>query len=46
MKVNEELLVEANEILANNQNVDRTEMDIASVSCSGCGWGCSGIVGD
>ena len=48
MKVDESLLMEANEMLAENQErlsqVVTTE--IASVSCSGCGLGCSGIVGD
>lgn len=46
MKVSEELLAEANEVLVSNREVNCTESVIASPSCSGCGWGCSGIVGD
>lgn len=46
MKVTEELLIEAAQIVASNETEARTETDTASVSCSGCGWGCSGIVGD
>lgn len=47
MKVDESLLMEANEVLAENQeSLSQVVTEIASVSCSGCGLGCSGIVGD
>lgn len=47
MKVSDKLLVEVDELLtANQEELVLVEDAIVSVGCSGCGWGCAGIVGD
>lgn len=47
MKLENSLLQQATELLnANQENISKTLTETVSVSCSGCGAGCSGIIGD
>ncbi|MFR9507794.1 MAG: hypothetical protein SNH27_13855 [Rikenellaceae bacterium] len=48
MKLERSLLEQANDLLnANQESIAKTEVPSSvSWSCSGCGAGCSGIVGD
>ncbi|MFR9507795.1 MAG: hypothetical protein SNH27_13860 [Rikenellaceae bacterium] len=47
MKLENSLLEQATELLkANQESISKSEVETVSVSCSGCGAGCSGIVGD
>lgn len=46
MKVTESLMKEAKVMLTRNADLVATAKRGVSVSCSGCGLGCSGIVGD
>jgi len=46
MKVTESLMKEAKLTIARNAESIATAKRGVSVSCSGCGAGCSGIVGD
>jgi len=46
MKVTEALMAEATQMLSRNTEAIASAQRIVSVSCSGCGAGCSGIVGD
>ena len=45
MKVNDSLMAEAIELLQDNQELIADTKRETSVGCSGCGMGCSGIVG-
>lgn len=46
MKVTDGLMAEATQMLSRNVEAIANAKRIVSVSCSGCGAGCSGIVGD
>lgn len=48
MKVSDELLTDATQIVAECENENRVTPEVTpdSPSCAGCGWGCAGIVGD
>lgn len=46
MKVTDSLMAEATQMLSRNIEAIASAKRIVSVSCSGCGAGCSGIVGD
>lgn len=46
MKVTDCLMAEATEMLSRNIDAIANAKRTVSVSCAGCGAGCSGIVGD
>ena len=45
MKITDSLMAEATEMLSNNIEAIASAKRIVSIGCSGCGMGCSGIVG-
>lgn len=45
MKITDSLMAEATEMLSNNIEAIASAKRIVSIGCSGCGLGCSGIVG-
>lgn len=46
MKITDSLMAEATEMLSNNIEAIASAKRVVSIGCSGCGLGCSGIVGD